>query len=94
MSEIHKYEVPVDDAWHNIELSGKIVHVDSLEYGKIHFWAYHTSGPDQGVRRFKAFRTGEELPADVNPVYGHIHGSAKMTRSDGQILIFHLVELR
>lgn len=92
MSEIFKYSVPVDDEWHNVELSGKIVHVDSLEYGVIHFWAYHSEGFD-GVRRFKAFRTGEELPADVNPSYGHIHGSAKMIRSDGQILIFHLVEL-
>lgn len=38
---IYRYEVPVDDDWHTIELSGPIVHVGARKIGVVEFWAVH-----------------------------------------------------
>lgn len=43
-TRVFRYEVPVDDQWHDLELSGPILHVDCRDPRVVEFWALHTPG--------------------------------------------------
>lgn len=58
---IYRYEVPVDDQWHVLELSGAVLHVDCRQADIVEVWALHNEGPELG-REFRAFGTGQPLP--------------------------------
>lgn len=80
--KIFRYEVPVDDQWHDIPLSGAIYHVASRRPHVVEFWAL-AGGPD--VRRtFRVFGTGHPLPEQ----FKH-RGSCFV---GGGHLVWHLVE--
>jgi len=59
---IHRYEVPVDDQWHRIELTGPILHVGGRSVWMVEFWAltgiFHPGRADQ----FRVYGTGHRLP--------------------------------
>jgi hypothetical protein len=65
VTEIRRYEVPVDDLWYDIALTGWIVHVDSRSANKIEFWAVHDSDAAPSVRSFRAYGDGRLLPGNA-----------------------------
>ena len=81
---IYRYEIPVDDRWHPLQLSGRIVHVDCRNMHVVEVWALHTDGPVV-TRHFRAYGTGHPLPPDVQHV-----GTAI---APGGQLVWHLIEI-
>jgi hypothetical protein len=82
---IHRYEVPVDDRWHDLPLSGSVLHVASRDPRVVEVWALHTSGTEV-TRTFRVFGTGQPLPA------GPLRHVGTALASGGQ-LVWHLMEL-
>lgn len=80
---IYRYEVPVDDRWHPLQLSGPIVHVGCRNARAVEVWALHTDGPTV-TRSVRVYGTGHTLPPDVQHV-----GTAI---APGGQLVWHLVE--
>lgn len=84
MSAIHRYEVPVDDEWHEIALSGDVLYVASRDQFVVEFWALHSGGPTV-PRQFRVFGTGQPLPDES---VRH-HGTALAASGT---LVWHLME--
>lgn len=83
-SSIYRYEVPVDDQWHEIELTGDVLHVDSRAPSIVEFWAF--AFPGAGVRRrFQVVGTGHPLPA------GQLRHHGSVIAAGGR-LVWHLLE--
>lgn len=61
MAAIHRYELPVDDAWHNIEISGDILHVAARRPETVELWALADLYPTR-IRSLRVFGTGAEIP--------------------------------
>jgi hypothetical protein len=81
---IYRYEVPVDDGWHVIELSGPIVQVGARNPYTVEFWAL--VGDEKPVERaFRVFGTGQPIP----PAAALHRGTAFAA---GGRLIWHLME--
>ncbi|MDX2838014.1 hypothetical protein PV377_03170 [Streptomyces ipomoeae] len=80
---IYRYEVPVDDRWHPLQLSGRIVHVDCRDVHAVEVWAIHTNDLPE-TRTFRVYGTGHTLPPDVQHV-----GTAI---APGGQLVWHLIE--
>lgn len=78
---IYRYEVPVDDQWHEHPLTGGIVHVAGRRRGVVEFWARQTFGP-QVARRFRVYGTGHPMPSGL---------THRGTVLDGP-LVWHLME--
>ncbi|MEU3613498.1 hypothetical protein ABZ725_14440 [Streptomyces sp. NPDC006872] len=83
MAAIYRYEVPVDDRWHPLQLSGRIVHVGCRNMRAVEVWALHADGA-QTVRSFRVYGSGHPLPPDVEHV-----GTAI---APGGQLVWHLIE--
>lgn len=82
-SAIYRYEVPVDDRWHPLQLSGEVLHVDCRNARVVELWAMHHEGP-KAVRSFRVYGTGHPLPDGVDYI-----GTAI---APGGQLVWHLVE--
>lgn len=80
---IWRYEVPVDDRWHPLQLSGEILHVDCRSVQTVEVWARHTDGP-QEIRSFRVYGTGQSMPDNL----AHV-GTAL---APGGQLVWHLME--
>ena len=81
---IYRYEIPVDDQWHAIDLTGAVVHVGCRSIYIVELWAIHTDGP--ATRRgFRAYGTGQPIPDDITHV--------GTTIAPGDHLVWHLMEL-
>ena len=80
---IYRYEVPVDDRWHPLQLSGRIVHVGCRNMHAVEVWALATDEPAE-TRSFRVYGTGHPLPPDVQHV-----GTAI---APGGQLVWHLIE--
>lgn len=85
MRAVHRYEVPVDDQAHDIELSGPIMHVDCRNPALVEIWAM-TGVQQPMIRIFQVFGTGQPLPDNA----AHI-GTALAGR--GGAMVWHLFEL-
>jgi hypothetical protein len=91
MNRVFKYEVPVDDQWHEFpELNGDVIHIDAQTPYVVRFWAINYDegspallGRPDGPRRFRVYGTGQPLPECPHLV----HGSAVVGA-----LVWHLVE--
>lgn len=83
-TRIFRYEVPVDDKWHEISTGSDVLHVDCVRTPYVvEFWA----GAGEGiVREYRAFGTGQPLPGGV--VY---EGSVVAARGAAMPLVWHLV---
>ena len=53
-----RYEVPVDDQWHRIEITGAVCHIGSRETGVVEFWTTPTT-----LRRAASNGSGDILSA-------------------------------
>jgi len=80
---IFRYEVPVDDRWHVINLSGPVYDVGCRSAGVVEFWALSQAGPATG-RHFRVYGTGHPLPDRFDYL-----GTAV---APGGALVWHLVE--
>lgn len=58
---VYRYEVPVDDQWHTLDLSGAVLHVAARQADVVEVWALNSGGPKVG-REFRVFGTGHPLP--------------------------------
>jgi hypothetical protein len=83
MDEIWRYVVPVDDRWHELVLSGAILHVASRRADEVDVWALSSGGPEV-AREFRVFGTGHPLPEGV---------THRGTALDGPY-VWHLMERR
>lgn len=84
---IFRYDVPVDDQWHTIPLSGQVVRVGARFRDVVEFWALHTAGAPQFERQFRVFGTGHPMPAEAHTYVG----SAEIRLPVGR-LVWHLME--
>jgi hypothetical protein len=57
---IHRFEVPVDDRWHEISGCGTPIHVDCRDPRIVEFWAWRRD--DLPARRLRVFGTGQQIP--------------------------------
>jgi hypothetical protein len=81
---IHRYEVPVDDCWHSLPLSGDLLHVAARQADVVEVWAF-SGGGTTTARTFRVFGTGQSLPAG-DPV--DYRGTALAPNG----LVWHLME--
>jgi hypothetical protein len=89
MSErvIRRYEVPVDDRWHTVPLTGPIIYVGSRSPGIVELWAISDSQLPQRAHKYRVFGAGLPLPAEAG---SHV-GTALAA---GGALVWHLFEGR
>lgn len=64
---IFRYEIPVDDQWHDLDLYGPIVHIACRRPDTVEVWAvHHDHPPHPGVARissaYRAVGTGQPIP--------------------------------
>jgi hypothetical protein len=81
---IYRYEVPVDDKPHTLELSGEIVHVATRDSASVEVWAWHTGGHTI-ERAFQVVGTGQPLPEGWTRHVG-------TAIAPGGRLVWHLLE--
>jgi len=58
---VFRYEVPVDDGWHVLRLSGPILHVDTRRPSVVEVCAL-VGVESEADRAFRVFGTGQPLP--------------------------------
>lgn len=80
---IFRYEVPVDDRWHPLQLSGDILHVGCRNMHVVEVWAVRTDDPTV-TRSFRVYGTGQPLPDNAR------HAGTAI--APGGQLVWHLIE--
>jgi hypothetical protein len=81
--KIFRYEVPVDDRWHEVE-SGDVLHVAARQPDRVEFWAF-ADGPTTRRRWLRVYGTGQPI---TDGIWAHL-GTAMA--ADGR-LVWHLLE--
>jgi hypothetical protein len=81
---IYRYEVPVDDEWHEVKLSSEVLHVGCRTPDVIEFWAWRRDGL-QIPRSFRVVGTGQPLATEPMKHVG-------TTLVPGGELVWHLME--
>jgi hypothetical protein len=59
---IHRYQIPVDDEWHMLRLSGAVLHVAARDSMSVGVWALVGTEPPRRWE-FRVFGTGQPLPS-------------------------------
>lgn len=85
MAAIHRYEIPVDDRWHDLPLAGPIYHVACRQPDTVELWALDSDGAPTW-REFRVFATGQPLPPEQD-----LHHVGTALTADGR-LVWHLLE--
>lgn len=86
MKTIFRFEVPVDDMWHNIDCpDGEIKAIGTNGPGIVEFWCEAQEGPEYPPRRFRIYGTGHRVPDAAKYV-----GTAPRHSSG---LVWHLYEM-
>ncbi len=89
---IHRHEIPVDGAWHQIELSGPILHVDCRDPRTVDIWTLHNDGEPTFVRELQVFGTGSVLAADAGKHIGTALSPAMPPVARRGALVWHVFE--
>lgn len=84
-ARIHRYQVPVDDQVHVIELNGTPAHVGCRDPEVVEFWAIHRDGVPLRPYRFTVAGTGHVLPEGCR-----VWGTAT---APGGTYVWHLIEV-
>lgn len=85
MTVVFRYEVPVDDRWHRIEIDGEPLHVAGRHVDVVEFWALAGTGQPTEAREYRVFGTGHALPDEPLTFRGTVVHPA---------LVWHLFERR
>jgi hypothetical protein len=91
-STIHRYEIPVDDHWHILTLTGDVIHVAARRPEVVELWAVAGQDPPD-KHRYRVFGTGQPLPQRVETTAGDgplLHVGTALA-AGGQ-LVWHLFE--
>lgn len=80
---IFRFEVPVDDRWHEITGCSTPLHVGCRDPRVVEFWAWQRD--DLPARHLRVYGTGHPIPDGT-----HYRGTAT---APGGGLIWHLVEM-
>lgn len=83
--KIFRYVLPVDDAWHTLDLTGPILHVATRGADFVEVWAMVQPGVDPVGRAFRVVGTGQSFP----PALAFYIGTA--ITPDGR-LVWHVME--
>lgn len=67
---ILRYEIPIDDRWHTLDVCGSPLYVACRRDDAVEFWARGSAG-STAKRAFRVFGTGQEIPAEA-----HYRGTA------------------
>lgn len=81
-AQIFRFEVPVDDQWHDIPGCSTPLHVACRHADTVEFWAWRRD--DLPARRLRVFGTGHLIPDGT-----HYRGT---TIAPGGRLVWHLIE--
>jgi hypothetical protein len=81
---VFRFEVPVDDQWHEVRVNTDPVHVAARKADVVEFWALVTENAPQIARRFRVFGTGHPIPR------GCWHRGTAIAA--GGALVWHLLE--
>ncbi len=88
-ARILRYEVQVDDEWHDIALTGDILHVAARTPHAVEIWAWSRPWCDAQERTFRVFGTGHEIATPENRGWLTHVGTAVCA---GGRIVWHLVE--
>ena len=63
--EVWRYTLPIDDGWHTLHLSGRVLHVAQRiahpgDLERVELWVLHTDGPEV-PREFRVYGTGQPI---------------------------------
>lgn len=86
MTAIYRYEVPVDDRFHQFALCGDPLGVGLRRPSVVEFWALHDPGETPQQRLFTVVGTGHPLPASFAQHWGFAYDR-------GGSLVWHLIEV-
>lgn len=89
MRAVYRYEVPVDDKWHELTMWGDtpVLHVAARQVDVVEFWAEHRNWDWRiGPRWFRVFGTGQPVPE--SPIQ---HRGVALAGASRQ-LVWHLYE--
>lgn len=88
MRQVFKYSVPIDDDWHEIDMSpAPVLHVGTQEqFGStvVMLWVEYWSEQKTRPRQFRVYGTGQPLPERV------LYQGTVIT--EGGLLVWHLYE--
>ena len=89
MRRIIRWEVPVDDHEHELELNGAVLHVDCRDVKFVEIWTLDSQEPLE-TRTFRVFATGQEIPG------GWVHVGTALSPGHAfgprGALVWHLME--
>ncbi|CAL9667985.1 hypothetical protein SUDANB145_07261 (plasmid) [Streptomyces sp. enrichment culture] len=90
---IHRFELPIDDRPHGIDLTGELLHVAARRPGAVDVW-YQTrpDGMEPMRRSFQIVSTGQPIPAHLGFYLYDTHKGTTVT-PDG-VLVWHVLENR
>lgn len=80
-----RWQVPVDDADHELPVAGPVVHTEAAAVDLVEFWAFAGDGEQVVPRVFRVFGTGDPVPG------GYVWRGTT-ARKHG--LVWHLMERR
>jgi hypothetical protein len=80
---VHRFEVPVDNQWHQHWLNGSLLHVAARRPSVVEFWAQYNTEADLFSREYIVVPTGAELP----DVAGWLHAGTCISGAH----VYHLV---
>lgn len=63
MRTVYRYQVPVDDRAHEIELRGPLLTVGCRSIYTVEFWAWHDDDVPPSTGRYQVYGTFHEIPA-------------------------------
>ncbi len=68
MSQMWKYEVPIDGEWHELSMPcvAAVRHVGQQQSRSVCFWVEVDPTAQRGSRSFCVFGTGHDVPATAN----------------------------
>ncbi|MFF1444165.1 hypothetical protein [Streptomyces sp. NPDC058295] len=88
---IHRYELPIDDRPHGIDLTGDILHAAVRQPGVVDVWYQPRPASMEPMRRsFQIVGTGHPIPTHFGAFLTGVHKATAIT-PDGQ-LVWHVLE--
>jgi hypothetical protein len=87
--KVLRYEVPVDDHWHTIDLPTDPLHVAAREPWKVEIWALDLEDGITRPRTFRVFGTGHAIPASNARRIAYVGTALVPPAGD---LVWHLFE--